>query len=156
MTRLALQTRRLADVDNFCNMSAPTAGEIAKAANLRLTYIAAIHRPTPVCYSYNCHGLTFSARRTEINASADVVRILKDDDYDEVARVEDVLAGDVIIYFGPDGDMEHSGIVVENDRLMQPRVPKILSKWGSAHEVVHAYNYCPYSLREVKYYRVVK
>src|SRR5436190_1643621 len=60
---------------------------------------------------YNCHGLTFASRRTCIH-KADVVQlILSDDRYKEVARA-DVLPGDVVLYYGEDGDIEHSAVVV--------------------------------------------
>jgi hypothetical protein len=84
---------------------------------------------------------------------------LSEDDYTEVRR-EDAQPGDVIIYMSTDGDgdIEHSGIVLE----LRPAigfdvpVPIVCSKWGGGAEVVHPYNYCPYNPTSVRFYRVVR
>src|SRR5229473_533486 len=89
---------------------------------------------------YNCHGLTFASRRTRIEKSREVQRILEDDDYQEIA-MPDVLPGDVVIYYSDGGDPNHSGIVVEvSPDLLAPIV---CSKWGNADEFVHALRDCP-------------
>ena len=117
----------------------------------RKSYLGAIHRPVGPCETYNCHGLTFAARRTRIWQSAEITKILKDDDYEEVRR-DGVLAGDIAVYYeARTGDAEHSGVVVSNELVHGPR---ILSKWGSAHEVVHYLGQCPFDASNVKFYRV--
>lgn len=80
--------------------------------------------------------------------------MLKDDGYEEVDAGE-YRPGDLIVYFGETGDIEHSGIVVEfaPDDL-RLKIPRVLSKWGVGSEWVHPANDCPYSFANVKYYRV--
>jgi len=98
-----------------------------------------MHRPVGPSRQYNCHGLTFASRRTWIWKPSEIEKILKDDEYETVVELENVLPGDIVIY-SQDGDVEHSGIVLSVDP-----VPLILSKWGSSHEVIHKINECPYS-----------
>ena len=69
----------------------------------------------------------------------------------ERIKPEAVIAGDIAIYY-KDGDVEHSGIVVE----VENGVPWILSKWGPAHEVIHMPVDCEYNFEDVRYYRVCK
>jgi hypothetical protein len=80
---------------------------------------------------------------------------LGDDDYVQIGT-KDVLAGDIVIYIGEDGDIEHSGIVMDVPKGMLVVIPKVLSKWGSAHEVVHNVLDCPYKSARIEYYRVHK
>jgi len=99
---------------------------------------------------YNCHGLSFASRRTWIKDPEEIAKILRDDDYSEIPLAE-IKPGDFAIYW-KDGDYEHSGIVVEVAE--NPKMAKILGKWGFCHEVIHWANDSPYS-GEIKYYRVM-
>ena len=122
-------------------------------ADYKKEYKNATHR-TDVgpCASFNCHGLTFGARRTWIDGSIQIRKILEDDDYVQIP-LQQVLPGDIAIYT-KDGQIEHSGIVVEQwERLKQP---KILSKWANLHEVIHNPLDCPYKDMEVTYFRIEK
>jgi hypothetical protein len=79
------------------------------------------------------------------------MKILADDDYLQIEQSQ-IIAGDIVVYFSSqNGDAEHSGLVVENYPGQGPRV---LSKWGSLHEVVHYLRNCPYDASNVKFYRV--
>lgn len=129
-------------------------GELLEAQSLRAKYLGALHRPTAVSYTYNCHGLTFSSRRTQIIDPAEVRKILTQDSYQKIERA-DILSGDIVVYVGPEGDIEHSGIIMEVDKTMLIPIPLVLSKWGVAHEVVHRLPYCPYVSTNVEFYRVV-
>ena len=103
--------------------------------------------PSPV---YNCHGLTFASRRTRIFEGRDVQRILDDDEWAQVDNKE-VLPGDIVVYVSDDGDMSHSGIVVE---LTDFGVPWVCSKWGSAGEYIHLATDTPPIYQGIqKYYR---
>lgn len=102
---------------------------------------------------YNCHGLTFASRRTGVFESPVIQMILDDDGYQEVAP-QDVLAGDVILYFGEDADVEHSGIIISPPARQLFGIPVVISKWGKYAELVHWANRCPYSFARVRYYRV--
>ena len=110
-------------------------------------YPSATHRPVEPCNTYNCHGLTFAARRTWIHEPSELRKIIDDDDYEEVTN--NISPGDVAIYMR-DGDYQHSGIVVRVDG----QVPWILSKWGQCHEVIHSVMDCPYNDANVTYYRI--
>lgn len=106
--------------------------------------------PTPL---YNCHGLTFGARRTGIFDSGTLSQVLTEDGYEEIAQ-GDVMAGDVIIYFDTSGDFEHSGIVISPPRPDNLNVPFVCSKWGKYAELLHQGNNCPYNFANIKYYRL--
>ncbi|MBN1422401.1 MAG: hypothetical protein JXP34_26735 [Planctomycetes bacterium] len=102
---------------------------------------------------FNCHGLTFAARRTAISDTSAVRRILKEDCYTRISP-DQVQPGDIILYTSStDGDLEHSGVVIAlpDER---PLVPKILSKWGFGAEVLHWANDCPYDFSQAAYYRI--
>lgn len=147
--KLALETRCKSDIDNEMVRDIPPAGDL-QVADYKSDYPRALHRPVRPCWTYNCHGLTFGARRTWIYAPSEIAKILDEDDYDEIA-VEDVLVGDIAVYYR-DGDAEHSGYVVE----ITPAGPRIVSKWGGCHEVVHLIFECPYDAANVRYYRITR
>lgn len=102
---------------------------------------------------YNCHGLTFASRRTGLYDNDVLLQILEEDSYAEIQR-EQVLPGDVILYYGLDGDIEHSGIVVEAPTEANLYIPRIFSKWGRCMEAVHLANQCPYNFNNHKYFRI--
>lgn len=104
---------------------------------------------------YNCHGMTFASRRTGIYETSEIQKILYDDQYREV-KPEDAMPGDVIIYFGDDGDAEHSGIVLSSPLDSQLRIPQVLSKWGKFSEFIHWANQSPYNFASVKYFRIIQ
>lgn len=160
MNELALQTRTRNQVHNVCDPHVQTFGLTAQSAELKDKYRTVFHRSTEPTETYNCHGLTFGSRRTRIYKAAEIRKILADDGYDEVAP-NLVEPGDVIVYYAENGDADHSGIVVDvakrsDNALMLVPTPKVLSKWGSCHEVVHFFNDCPYSLLTVRYFRMKK
>ena len=145
--QLPLATRLGTAIENAIDLSALPAGQVQQAADYRKSYKIAKHRPTKACNTYNCHGLTFASRRTRIWNPSEVQKILTEDGYVEVPLAS-VLIGDVIVYRnGQSGDWEHSGVVIDDGRPkeeLELQVPWILSKWGSAHEVIHPWNDCPY------------
>ena len=107
-------------------------------------------RLTPI---YNCHGMTFASRRTGIYDDAEIEKILKDDNYIEIKALNDVLAGDVVIYY-QDNSITHSGIILSNDILNGMRCIFVLSKWAKHKEVIHALNYCPYATGIKRFWRI--
>ena len=114
-------------------------------------YAAAIPRgePDPI---YNCHGLAFASKRTAVDAG-EIPKILSDDSYIEIPEMS-ALPGDVIIYYGEDGDAEHSGVLLTSPSEETLKVPRIVSKWGKYREFMHFANNCPYSFDRAKYFRV--
>lgn len=126
--------------------------ELNQFSDLERTYGQDIQRrvePTP---RYNCHGLSFGARRTCIESPATVRQVLQEDGYVEVTR--DVAGpGDFVLYFSEDGDIEHSGLLLQAPAAQPLGVPLVLSKWGRYAEVVHLANRCPYNFAFAKYFR---
>lgn len=107
--------------------------------------------PNPI---YNCHGLTFASRRTSIFDSSVLQQILDHDGYEQINDA-DVLPGDIILYFGSNGDIEHSGIVVTIPQS-DLKIPRVVSKWGKFKEAEHSAIDCPYSFQNHRYYRVTR
>jgi hypothetical protein len=102
---------------------------------------------------YNCHGMVFACRRTNIDDPKEVQKIILQDEYMPVETVN-VLPGDIIIYYSNDGDAEHSGIVISRPEPGSFYIPIVISKWGLLEEYIHAANQCPYTFANAKYYRI--
>ena len=114
------------------------------------------------CPVYNCHGLTFASRRTQVGPP--VTPILEDDGFEQVDE-RNVQVGDIVIYSSARGEVVHSGFVVGTESVEivhggKPTIiPRIWSKWGKGHEWVHPVGECPYLQDEgnfTTYYRLVK
>lgn len=151
---LQLDTRKRINIDNFFDRRPLTDGELAYCSSLKDKHGQALHRPTQACCTYNCHGLTFAARRTGIADGLMVSRILAHDEYQKVDR-KSVLPGDIAVYRSIDtNEPEHSGIVMTTDFPITG--PKILSKWGTCHEVIHTLYDCPYDARAVTFHRITR
>lgn len=135
---IRLETSQRTGIDNHQD-SELTASIVAWAKKLSRQFPSA-RRRTDASAGYNCHGLTFASRRAWVYRGRDLQRILADDQYAEV-ELPSVLAGDIVIYRGDDGDFNHSGIVVEagGDLI----VPLVCSKWAHAGEYIHALRDCP-------------
>ncbi len=102
-------------------------------------------------YLYNCHGLTFAGRRAWLGED-NLQKILKEDNYKPVDRNK-VLPGDIILYFNAMGSIEHSGVVVGMSDA--PSIPLVCSKLGHGEEVIHSAFRCPYSLEDIRFYRII-
>lgn len=150
---IALDSAEKRPIDNY------QGGTIA--AHLRnqfpdfeLRYGKGITRRAEPSPRYNCHGLSFAARRTCIESSDAVRQILREDGYKEMSR-ELAEPGDFVLYFSDDGDVEHSGLLLEAPSKSALGLPLVLSKWGMYAEVVHRASHCPYSVANLRFYRVV-
>jgi hypothetical protein len=110
-----------------------------------------VSEPCPV---YNCHGLTFASRRTQVDEVGEttIAKILGDDGYVEIPEPQ-ARVGDVVVYFDASGLAQHSGIVIDRDAL---RVPKIWSKWGKGYEFIHPLGICLWGNMPTKFYRISK
>lgn len=146
-SELNLHTRCENQIENEINRRPTHPGDEILIADHRRNFPNAFHRPVGPSRKYNCHGLTFASRRTWIWKPGEIEKILKDDEYIPVEPA-DVLAGDIVVYI-QNGEVEHSGIV-----MSKGPVPKILSKWGPAHEVIHLVNDCEYNSAQITYYRI--
>lgn len=152
-TSIILQTRMRNDIPNSQSHEI-SPSEANQFRDCEKTHPYAKFRPPPNPI-YNCHGLVFASRRTGIDRSDILCTVLDDDGYTEIVR-DEVLPGDIILYYNEDGDIEHSGIVITKPDDMQLRIPQVVSKWGRYKEVVHSANDCPYSFANVRYFRVTK
>jgi hypothetical protein len=149
-TPLQLQTRRRNQIANSLNREPVTEGYKKAVDDLRNKYPRARHRPVGPTWQYNCHGLTFAARRTWIQDPKEINKIIEDDEYKKVSFNE-VMAGDVAIYF-MNGDAEHSGQVIHKESYSV----WILSKWGNCQEAIHLVGDYEYDASDVRYYRMEK
>ena len=79
--------------------------------------------------------------------------ILDDDDYRRI-RVDDVVAGDIVVYHAG-GEVTHTGIVMEMSRGDRDvgllRSISVMSKWGPAAEYLHQVKNCPWGEDDVEY-----
>jgi len=147
---IIVQTREANDIEN-CQGDSLNAFDQAQFIDMRNRFTLAIPRsnPTPI---YNCHGLVFASRRTGISNTEEIQKIIKDDKYIEV-ELNNVLPGDIVLYYSLDGDIEHSGLVVSKpDRDLH--LPFVCSKWGKYREMVHSATFCPYNVSLMRYYRI--
>ena len=151
--QLLLETSKRKPIKNY-QQKEISKYELSLIVGLENEYGNKIWKRSEPSPTYNCHGMTFAARRTGIFDSIEIEKILKDDDYVEITR-DEILPGDIIIYYGEDGDPEHSGIVITPPDPNLLNIPKVCSKWGKYSEVIHYANNCPYSFSNVKYYRAL-
>lgn len=153
---LLISTRRNTQIENHMSRAEPTDGDYLSQQKEQERRPNARRRFVGPCNTYDCHGLTFAARRTNVVHEIEV--LLFEDDFVEVKK-EDVLSGDIVIYWSDPNPLlnissyiTHSGIVLKrlplNDLL-------ILSKWGHGDEWVHSLADCPYSAANVKFHRIV-
>jgi hypothetical protein len=111
-------------------------------------------RVSELCPVYNCHGLTFASRRTQVDEVGEttIAKILEDDGFREVLEPQARL-GDVVVYYDDEGLAQHSGIVISRDAM---NVPKIWSKWGKGYEWIHPLGICLWGGMSTRFYRIMK
>lgn len=147
---IELQTSLGKDIPNLQLTTESSLLMQKQISQLKSKYIGVIFKSAPSSL-YNCHGMTFANRRTGIYEVENITAILEDDKYFQI-DINNILAGDIVLYYSDNGDIEHSGIVVEINNT-EPVDIKILSKWGDAHETIHSLYLCPYELKYIKFYR---
>jgi len=150
---IALQTMDGWDVPNVTWMI-PAPGQLALTRQSHGLLLNSATRLSDDSGSYNCFGLVFAARRTNVNvptAPASIDEILRRDRY---ARVRSAQVGDVIAYRDLSEEIEHVGIVVAVDPLLPGGKPlvRVWSMWGGLGEFLHEERVCPYDGR-VEYWR---
>lgn len=150
---IKIQTRCGNDIDNK-QVYDFSPNEVNRFKDLEKRYRDVYRRnePNPI---YNCHGLAFACARTQVD-DISVQMILDDDGYTEVKRLEDVLPGDVVIYYDGNGEARHSGVVACIDKVGNLKVPWVVSKWGKYSEVYHHVLDCPYSEYTRRYWRITR
>jgi hypothetical protein len=153
-TKIVLQTRLGSDVDNLQGWEMQHfEWEQVKTHLNRFKPPFVIFLGASASPVYNCHGLTFGSRRTAVKASNELInRILVEDGFEQVPQAK-ARQGDVVIYIDDEGEIQHSGIVVE---VLQPGVTRVWSKWGRGLEAVHHFGTMPYDNVVTKYYRMCR
>ena len=104
---------------------------------------------------YNCHGLTFATRRTNIPAAGYegmglIDRILADDQYVLVPEAN-THEGDLVIWRNGK-DVDHTGIIVLIDQAALLRTVFVWSMWGGLGEFVHRVPLTPYRDCAIEYW----
>jgi hypothetical protein len=133
----------------------PAAEAVALAMrsdHVRLS-VAGADRLQPPTGLYNCHGLVFASRRSNVPAAGDdldITQLLRADGYE---RVLGPRPGDVVAYVDPRGDIEHTGFVSTVEQLGSTPVVHVWSAWGGLGEFRHRVDQTPYS-RTIQYWRL--
>jgi hypothetical protein len=103
---------------------------------------------------YNCHGLVFASRRTNIppvDIPVNIEQLLVRDQY---GPVDGPALGDIAVYRTTNGEIDHTGIVSRVEFVGTTRVVFIWSKWGALEECEHRETSCPYSDCSIEYWRL--
>jgi hypothetical protein len=105
---------------------------------------------------YNCHGLVFASRRTNVPPASLLNAIAIDDllAKDEYERVPAPQVGDIVIYRSDSHEVEHSGFVSRIETIGSTSKLFVCSKWGALEEYEHLEHGCPYSDCSIEYWRL--
>ncbi len=117
-------------------------------------FISAKFRTSP-SPQYNCHGMSFASRRTNIDKSTEIRKILLDDGYEKISQKQ-TLEGDLALYVtSENGDIAHSATIT-NVEHADNNISRIIvvSKWGKFREVIHNLNDSPYQNCTIEFYRL--
>ena len=148
-TRIRLETSLRRGIDNLQGLP------LSKSDIYSLSIITQSHpnarlRTKPTT-RYNCHGMVFASRRTQVFKSTDIRNIIADDGYVRIQNARDAIPGDIVLYVDGSGDVNHSGIVLESGQNLI--APIVLSKWGLHGEFIHAVHDVPSYGPKYEYYR---
>lgn len=154
LTSLLLQTAGMHDIPNGQSYEKmPTLQSQNNRAHFKKKFPNNTERDPNPTGIYNCHGLTFASRRTQIAGNPTLSVILTDDRYVRIQKAN-VLPGDIVIFVHPNGDMEHSAVVIVPPSESITGYPKVIGKWGNFTEFVHYANDSDYDVSDLRYYRV--
>jgi hypothetical protein len=134
---LALETRAGRAIDNEVRPERPKVALDASAALFKRLFPKAELRSLTAVY--NCVGLVVANRRAWVDPD-DLIRVLREDGYRQLANVMEAELGDVVVYHDAGGEVCHVGIVVGKNVLIpgQQEDPlRVLSKWGADGEYIH-------------------
>lgn len=138
----------------------PTAGSVQLARDALALHIAAAVTPCGAPTGrYNCHGLVFASRRTNVDGTelpVDIRSLLHRDGYRRIDGTPQ--PGDIAAYARrhhpgeAEGKIDHTGFVVYLDQF---HAVFVRSMWGCIGEFVHNVNSSPYNdLCDVEYWRL--
>ena len=154
--QIIVQTYEGAAVSNSIDID-PTPGMIGYARANYPMLLANVKQVGPPSGRYNCHGLVFGNRRTNIPAAGEdsrglLQRLLQEDHFISVDAA-DVTEGDIVLWWKGD-DAYHSAIV---SHVQQAPFRAVLtwSMWGGLGEFVHPIAQTPYGDCRIDYWRLV-
>lgn len=158
--QLALQTYDGQDIPNSIDPNV-SSRYIAQARNAFHGLLAMVKQLGPPTGRYNCFGLVFASRRTNIPPiglpeALNIDHLLQRDCYQLISVPQ---VGDVVIYRGP-REIEHAGFICRVDSLALDRslaaAPQVMvwSMWGGLGEFEHPVLGCPYRDCKVEYWRL--
>src|SRR6266571_3829480 len=130
----------------------PTAGYVALAKS-DPHYQAPHQILGPPSGRYNCHGLVFGSRRTNIPSISmltySLAGLLQAELYVQTGHAQ---LGDIVAYRDDANDIVHTGIVSRVERFGNSQVVMVWSKWGSLEECEHHLLATPYSGTQIEFW----
>lgn len=125
----------------------PTPGlvQLAKRGDPHVRYLKPLGPPTG---RYNCHGLVFASRRTNIPPAqapdaVQIDEILRRDQYERIQASPQV--GDVVVYRYQNGEIEHTALISRIEQIGAESVVFVWGKWGALEEYEHHEKVCTYA-----------
>lgn len=93
--------------------------------------------------TYNCMGMVFASRRTTISIN-ELGMIMEDDGYIKVSGVDNLMVGDMAVYYRDRNNATHVGVIVgiDYDRNLKRKIT-VMSKWGADGEYIHPIDHVP-------------
>ena len=106
-----------------------------------------------LCSVYNCMGMVFASRRTDIDPNH-LRMILADDGYHQLTHKKDLQRGDIVVYEDHNKTVSHVGIVadIRPNFSDASRVVTVLSQWGGDGEYFHLVEAVPFQLGQPSEY----
>lgn len=134
----------------------PAPGMVALARQAYASLLAVVRQTGRATGRYNCHGLVFASRRTNVppagvEGAGLIDRILREDQFRPVAE-GDVMPGDLVAWRSA-RDVDHTGVVCHVHQGL-PRTIRVWSMWGGLGEFVHPVHASPYGGCEIEYWRL--
>jgi len=153
---LSLQAYDGTDVPNSIDPD-PTPGQVALARQGCGMLLYAVKQLGPATGRYNCHGLVFASRRTNIPPVGmakvvDIDDLLQRDDCAPVSGPPQV--GDIAVYRSSRGTVEHTGYVCRLETMGTASIVFVWSMWGGLGEFEHRVDQSPYHDCSIEYWRL--
>ncbi len=101
---------------------------------------------SPATGRYNCHGLVFASRRTNIDSPGQPVNIDDLLNWDFYKRIEtSPQLGDIIVYRDRKTmEIDHTGFISRVEKIGNTPIIFVWSKWGALGEFEHKVKHCIY------------
>ncbi len=150
---LELQAYDGTGIPNFIDADpSPRILALNRRYNRYLPMVCVLAQPTG---RYNCHGLVFGSRRTNIghvDIPVDIDKLLRIDCFGPIPFPPQ--PGDIVVYRRPNGEIDHTGFVSRVEKLSNESLVFVWSKWGAYEECEHREVLCQYYEDcEIEYWR---